>query len=260
MLHLAARLQRLAALAPRVAGPTGLSSPPVPLPALCQLLSTCSSTHLQPLACTHAAQLSSLLPLAARPGTACAETLATGSLSRWHAAGQRRALHASAACQAAPATEREHKAGDSSRAAAGVPARLRRALHASAPSWAAPAAQRERRTSDASTAALEEAGHSLEEDVCVEEQRRRVHAGLVATLQHSLQVSDEFVDWGQEHLVLHPTYHDYQFSAKAFHVGAPRAAMLQVVVGLAQLAACLQQAVALALGAAALACQRDICL
>lgn len=229
MLHLAARLQHLAALAPRVAGPAGLSSPPLPLPALCQLLSTCSSSsrHLQPLACAHAAQLSSLLPLAARPGAACAEALANCSLGRWHAAGQRRALNASAACQAATATEREYEAGDSSRGAASEQARQRRALHASAPSQAVPAVQQELGAGD-NAALLEERGHGVEDDISVEEQRRRMQAGLVATLQHSLQVSGDFVDWGQEHLVMHPTYHDYQFSAKAFHVGAPRAAALQV--------------------------------
>ena len=229
MLHLAARLQHLAALAPRVAGPAGLSSPALPLPALCQLLSGCSSSsrHLQPLACAHAAQVSSLLPLAARPGAACAEALAHCSLGRWHAAGQRRALCASAACRAATATEREHEAGDSSRGAASEQARQRRALHASAPSHAVPAVQRELGASD-NAALLEERGHGVEDEISVEEQRRRMQAGLVATLQHSLQVSGDFVDWGQEHLVMHPAYHDYQFSAKAFHVGAPQAAALQV--------------------------------
>lgn len=68
MLHLAARLQRLAACAPRLAGFPGSFSSLLPLPALCQLLSTCSGAQLQPQERMRAVQLSSLLPLATRTG------------------------------------------------------------------------------------------------------------------------------------------------------------------------------------------------
>ncbi|KAK9844072.1 hypothetical protein WJX81_003755 [Elliptochloris bilobata] len=42
---------------------------------------------------------------------------------------------------------------------------------------------------------------------------------MVAALQQRLQVGDELVEWDEDRIILHPTYHDYQFSAKAFHVG-----------------------------------------
>ncbi len=58
------------------------------------------------------------------------------------------------------------------------------------------------------------------DDESVEEQRRRLQRGVVAALQQRLSVGDEAVDWGDERVILHSTYHDYQFSAKAFYVGA----------------------------------------
>ena len=234
MLHLAARLQGLAAGAPRLCSLAEGSGPLLPLPALCHMLSTCSSAQLQLLAGARASQLSSLAPLAARWGTPlCAEPCGAGR----HAAGLRRGVHASAASHAAPAAGAEQGAARAASGCAGgeqggsgaaaaeqrrlqqslASAQLCRGLHASAASSAATAAQREQEGAreGSSATAME---HS--DDESVEEQRRRLQRGVVAALQQRLSVGDEAVDWGDERVILHSTYHDYQFSAKAFYVGA----------------------------------------